>query len=255
MENIRILLAGASGHMGQEVIKAVAARNDMTVVAGLALEAKTIDGIAVFETAEQVKQSYDVLIDFSNPALLPEIVKLTQMHQKPLVVATTGFTAAEQAALDTLSADVALFQSANMSVGVNLMAHLATIAAKALYPEFDIEIVEAHHRRKKDAPSGTAILLADAIRDSLADQADMDLVYDRSQRQIARPTNEIGVSVVRGGNIVGEHDIYFAGSGEVLTLKHSALSRRVFADGALKAARFILSKTAEKFSMNDLFTT
>ncbi len=254
MEKIRILLAGATGQMGRELIAAVAQRDDMLIVAGLASETKTIDGIEVFQRAEDIKITYDVCVDFSNPVLLTEILKLSSKERKPLVLATTGFTREQQDQIDHLSKDFAVFQSANMSIGVSLMAHLASIASKVLYPDFDIEIVEAHHRRKKDAPSGTALLLANAIKDSLADLTKMDLIYDRSQRDSSRPVNEIGVSVVRGGNIIGEHDIYFAGSGEVLTLKHSAISRRVFAEGALTAARFMLSKKDGKYSMSDLFT-
>lgn len=253
MDNIKILLAGASGHMGMEVIKAVDERDDMIVVAGLGLEAKIAQPMPIYQLADQVREDYDVLIDFSHPSLLPEILKISRLRHKPLVVATTGFSDQEQAALSELARDLALFQSANMSVGVNLLAHLAKITAAALYPEFDMEIVEAHHRRKKDAPSGTALLLADAIRDGLADKAKLKLVYDRSERHEARPIDEIGISVIRGGNIVGEHEIHFAGSGEVISLKHSALSRQVFADGALKAAGFIVRQSAGRYSMTDLF--
>lgn len=253
MDKLRIVLAGATGHMGSEIIQLASTREGMEIVAGLADRACVVGDIPVYKSADDLHEDYDVLIDFSNPKLLPEIIKLGKRDRKAMVIATTGFSEAERTELFSLRELLPLFYSANMSVGVNLLAHLAGIAAKAVYPEFDIEILEAHHRRKKDAPSGTALLLANAVRDALADQGEMKLVYDRSDRDSTRPTNEIGMSVIRGGNIVGEHEIFLAGIGEVITLKHSAISRQVFADGALKAADFLVRQEPGLYDMTMLF--
>lgn len=253
MSVVRVLLVGADGHMGREVIRLAAQQDDIRVVAGLSKFESESSSVPLYRQMTDVVEDFDIVIDFSNPVLLDEIVRGCTELKKPVVIATTGYSDVEEDTIRDLSAVVPVFKSANMSVGVNLLAHLAQIAAKALYPHFDIDIVEAHHRRKKDAPSGTALLLADAIRESLEDQADMKFVYDRSDRNEARPLNEIGVSAIRGGNIVGEHDIYFAGNGEVITLKHSAISREVFADGALAAARFLVKQEPGYYNMQDLF--
>lgn len=251
----KIFLAGATGHMGREVILAAKRSKAFEIVAGFGIktdEQETQD-FPLYRTADEVTEDFDVLIDFSNPALLNEIIKLCKARSKPMVLATTGFNEAQEDLIVDCAKEIAVFRSANMSLGVNLLAHLAQIAADVLYPDFDIEIVEAHHRRKKDAPSGTALLLADAIREKLLSKDNLDYVYDRSKRDTARPQAEIGLSAIRGGNIVGEHDIYFAGNGEVITLKHSALSREVFADGAIHAASFIIKQDKGLYSMKDLF--
>ena len=254
MTELRIVLVGADGHMGAEVIKAAAKQQDLKIVAGISKDDSVSLAFPLYRSIADVQEAFDLVIDFSNPVLLDDIISSCIKLAKPVVIATTGYNESEEAKIRALSEHVAVFKSANMSVGVNLMAHLAQIAAKVLYPDFDIEIVEAHHRRKKDAASGTALLLANAIQEALSDQAELELVYDRSQRNEVRPQDEIGMSVIRGGNIVGEHEVYFAGNGEVLTLKHSAISREVFADGALTAAKFIVNQEAGLYNMKHLFT-
>lgn len=252
MNELKILLVGADGHMGAEVIKRADAQESLRIVAGISKENKESIPFPLYRTIMDVQEAFDLVIDFSNPVLLDNILEGCSQMKKPVVIATTGYSEEEDAKIEALSQVVPVFKSANMSLGLNLMAKLSQIAATVLYPDFDIEIVEAHHRRKKDAASGTALLLANAIRDSLKDQTKLDLVYDRSQRNEARPVDEIGMSVIRGGNIVGEHDVYFAGNGEVITLKHSALSRDVFADGAIRAARFLIQQDAGLYDMTDL---
>lgn len=254
---IRILLAGASGQMGLEVIKAVSDHPDFNITAGIGLSPDTVNSpdFPIHENADSVHEDYDVLIDFSHPTFLGEVVKISSRTKKPAVIATTGLAESDLAALHALSESVAILQSANLSLGIHLLAHLAQIAATTLYPQYDIEIIEAHHRRKKDAPSGTALYLAEGIRSALGDKKDdeLSLVFDRSRRDTQRPDNEIGLSVVRAGTIAGEHEILFGGDDEVITLKHSAASRKIFANGALRAAEFLRDKTAGFYSMSDLF--
>lgn len=252
MNELKILLVGADGHMGTEVIKRAGALETIRIVAGISKEDKESISFPLYRSIIDVVEDFDLVIDFSNPVLLNDIIEGCRRKLKPVVIATTGYNDDEEAKILELSKVVPVFKSANMSVGVNLLAKLSQIAASVLYPDFDIEIVEAHHRRKKDAASGTALLLANAIRSALEDQAELELVYDRSQRNEARPQDEIGMSVIRGGNIVGEHDIYFAGNGEVITLKHSALSREVFADGAIRAALYLKQQEPGLYDMIDL---
>ena len=250
---MKILLSGCCGRMGRVIARIAAEREDCEVVAGFDRITDDHLSFPVFTNRADIDVVYDVLIDFSNPAALPDIIALSERTGKPLVVATTGHNEAERAALEKLSQTNALFTSANMSLGINILIKLARDAAKALYPEFNIEIIEAHHNQKLDAPSGTALMIADAIKAGLDDQS-VHYCYERQSVRQKRESNEIGISAIRGGTIVGEHDVIFAGPQEVLTVKHSAQSREVFAEGAIAAALYLNGKSAGHYHMDDLIS-
>lgn len=245
---MKILICGACGAMGRAVA-AVAREYGHEPVAGVDKAAADV-GFPVYADISEVKEEFDCIIDFSHSSLLKSIIDRAVEAKKPAVIATTGISDEQIEYMRAASAKVPVFFSYNMSFGVNVLASLAKKAAAALYDAFDIEILEMHHNRKLDAPSGTAILLADAIADSLPEPP--VFVYDRHSRRQKRDKKEIGISSVRGGTIVGEHEIIFAGKDEVVTLKHSALSRDVFAVGAIKAAQFLSAKESGMYSMDDL---
>ncbi len=250
---VKVFIVGIGGHMGR--VTAEFCHNDarFEVVGGLdAFSPSDSLPYPVFMNADAVDLDYDVIIDFSNPAVLPEIIKLAKRDGKGVVIATTGYNEAQARERDTLAEIVPLFTSANMSLGINLISRLAQDAARVLYPKFDIEIVEAHHRRKLDAPSGTALFLADQINDALGGV--LSYCTDRATRREARPVDELGIAAIRGGSIVGEHDVLFAGEDEVITIKHSAGSRTVFAAGAASAALFLQGKAAGHYNMDDLLS-
>lgn len=250
---IKVLIVGLGGHMGQVLADLLMQDERFELVAGLdAFATKRVYDLPLFKRAADLNVSYDVIIDFSNPAVLPELKELAKRDAKAMVIATTGYNDAEIAERDRLAELVPLFTSANMSLGVNLLARLAKDAARILYPAYDIEIIEAHHRRKLDAPSGTALFLAEQVRSALTDE--IDFCYERASRRFARPQNEIGISAIRGGTIVGEHEIMFAGEDEVISLRHSAGSRKLFAAGAASAAAFVSTKAIGHYDMNDLLS-
>lgn len=247
---LKILLSGCNGRMGH-VIGAIAAEApDLEIVAGYDLNADTSLPFPVFSRAADCSVAFDVIIDFSNPAALPGLCELIRRTNKPAVICTTGLDSTLKAELSELARTSAIFESGNMSLGINLLISLAQKAAAILYPGFDIEIVEAHHRMKVDAPSGTALMLADAINQAVDGQ--LTYVHDRSQIRRQRAGSELGIHAIRGGTIVGEHSVIFAGPEETITLHHSAQSRQVFARGAVAAARFLAGKPAGRYAMKDL---
>ncbi len=247
---VKIFLSGCQGRMGRVITDIAAASEDLEIVAGSDLMPSTDGAFPVFADPRDCAVAFDVLVDFSNTAALPAVFGLIRQRQCPAVICTTGLDDTLLAELGQLATLAPIFKSANMSLGVNLMITLARQAARILYPEFDIEIVEAHHNQKLDAPSGTALMIAEKINEELDQQ--MHLVYDRSQNRQKREKTEIGMHAIRGGSIVGEHTVLFAGQDEVLSLHHSATSRAVFARGALAAARFINGKPTGHYDMNDL---
>lgn len=250
---MKILLSGCCGRMGRVITEIANNREDCEVVAGLDHVLDSSLPFPVFASSTDCDVDYDVLIDFSNPSALPGVIELSKRTGKPLVVATTGLSERETTDLNRLSQTNALFTSANMSLGINILIKLARDAAKTLYPDFNIEIIEAHHNQKVDAPSGTALMIADEIKDALDDE-DVFYRYERRSFREKREVNEIGISAIRGGTIVGEHDVIFAGSQEVLTIKHSAQSREVFGEGAIAAALFLNGKKVGHYDMNDLIS-
>ncbi len=236
----RILLCGCSGRMGRVIAEMAAESSDISVVAGCDRVAYAA-AFPIFESLSACTVEADVLVDFSNAAALPDILAYCEEKKLPAVLCSTGYSEDDLARIREVSARVPLFRSSNMSIGINLLSALVRRAAEILGEGFDIEIIEKHHNQKLDAPSGTALMLAEAARDGLSYEP--EYVYDRHAVRKKRDPHEIGLHAVRGGTIVGDHDVIFAGTDEVITLSHSAQSRRVFAAGALRAARYLSGVT------------
>lgn len=249
---VNILIQGIQGRMGRVLCDLIAQRNDCCVVGGI--DRIPMDGpVPVVMRFDELKVKADVLIDFSSPEATRNAVTYCKEKALPCVICTTGLTQDDETSIQKLSQTVPVFKSANMSLGINLLAELAQRAAKLLGLDYDIEIVEKHHHNKVDAPSGTALLLADAICDVC--QEKYHYVYDRHSVRQMRDPKEIGFHSVRGGSIVGEHEILFCGPDEVITLSHSAASRTVFANGAVNAALFLAGQNPGMYSMTDLLET
>ncbi len=244
---INIILSGCNGKMGKMIRDCAADRSDCKIVAGIDLFASDDTPFPVFTSPELCSADADVIIDFTRPDNLDALLELALKKEIPIVLATTGFSQEQIQKIHSAAKNIPVFFSANMSLGVNLLIELAKLATKALGGQFDIEIVEKHHNQKVDAPSGTALMIADAIS-----EGNMSYVFDRHSISKKRGENEIGFSSVRGGTIVGEHDVIFAGRDEVITLSHSAFSRSVFATGALNAAVFLAGAAPGLYSMKDL---
>lgn len=232
---IRVVLNGCGGKMGKMVTECAKNFKDVEIVAGID-KYGCESSYPVFKSTDELNVEYDVLLDFSRADALEGLFALTEKTKKPLVICSTGFTDEQVELIKEKSKTLPLFRSGNMSVGINLINALLRKVAPILYGNYDIEIIEKHHNQKVDAPSGTALLLADTIKDSLKDET--KYVYGR-QGHAKREENEIGIHAVRGGGIVGDHDVIFAGTGEVIELSHKAISREVFAVGALKACEFM----------------
>lgn len=250
MEQVKILISGANGKMGHAVAAAVSGREDCKVSAGVDLYTKQYADFPIFEKLSDVTEKPDVVIDFSNPAILDDLLDYCLVNGVPCVLATTGYSEEQIAKIRKASASIPVFFSFNMSLGINLLVQLAKKAVSILGGQFDIEIVEKHHNQKIDAPSGTAIMLADAINGELNNE--YHYVYDRHSQRQKREPKEIGMHAIRGGTIVGEHDIIFAGHDEVITLSHSAASKEVFAVGAVNAAVFLAKQDAGMYDMSQL---
>ena len=248
---LRLILSGCNGRMGRAVEALCAAQPDVEIAAGFDLLGTGERDFPVFSSPAECSGQADALIDFSSPAALPALLDFCTGHKIPAVLATTGYSSEQLAAIDQAARLIPIFRSANMSLGVNVLLALVKQTAAALGEGYDIEIVERHHNRKVDAPSGTALMIADAAAGALPWQP--DYVYDRHSVRRARDRREIGISAVRGGNIVGDHEVIFAGDNEVIELRHSAMSREVFASGALRAARFLAdTEQPGLYSMADL---
>ena len=248
---VRAIMHGCNGRMGHVIVDLAAAYEDLEIVAGVDAFGENSYSFPVFDSIEKCDIDADVVIDFSTASAVDNLLDVCAKKNIPVVLCTTGLSEEQLAHVDSVSKEVAVLKSANMSVGINmLMKVLSEISPVLSAAGFDIEIVEKHHNQKLDAPSGTAIALADSIKESLPEE--FEYVYDRSGRREKRPKKEIGISAVRGGTIVGDHDVIFAGTDEVITLSHRAYSRSVFAKGALEAARFIAGKPAGKYDMADV---
>lgn len=246
----RIIISGCNGRMGQAVSRLAMEREHITIAAGFDIHCEKRLEYPVYSDPMEFAGSADVVIDFSNPASLDSLLSYCIAQKLPIVVCTTGHSDAQLALLENASKQIPVFKSANMSVGVNLLSVLLKKTAAVLGDTFDVEIVERHHKMKLDAPSGTALMLADAVSEGLSYTP--EYVYERQSVRKAREKQEIGISAVRGGTIVGEHEVIFAGTDEVLELKHVAYSREVFANGALTAALYISEITQPGiYDMND----
>lgn len=246
---VSILLSGCSGKMGQVVARLVSQREDCRIAAGIDLHPLAA-AFPVFSKAEDCTVPSQVIVDFSHPSVTVPLLEYAVRTQTPAVICTTGLEEQQLSRLHQAAQQIPVFFSANMSLGVSLLAELAKKAAKVLGGSFDIEIVEKHHNQKVDAPSGTALMLADAISQQL--EQEPQYVYDRHSRRAKRSRNEIGLHAIRGGTIVGEHDILFAGHDELITLSHTALSKEIFGSGAINAALFLVGKQPGLYNMGDL---
>ena len=246
----RIIMTGCNGKMGKTISEIVAEDEEAVIVAGVDISEGTRD-YPVYKKISDVKEEADVVIDFSTPKLLDEILSFAIEKQIPTVLCTTGYSAEQIEQINQTANQTALLRSANMSLGINIMIKVMETVAKTLADTgFDIEIVERHHNQKLDAPSGTALALADAINKELDN--DYDYKYDRSTLREKRPKKEIGISAVRGGTIVGEHEIIFAGTDEVIEFKHTAFSKAIFGKGAVEAAKFLKGKQTGLYDMKDV---
>ena len=245
----KILLCGACGKMGANVLSLVSEDETAEVVCGVDLFPKEI-GIPVYKSFAEIKEEADVIIDFSSPVGLKERLDYAKEKGLGIVLASTGFTKDDLAMVAEYAKDVAIFKTANLSLGVNLMQALCKAAAEVLGDSFDVEIVEKHHNLKKDAPSGTALMLADTVNEAFDNQK--RYVNGRDGIVGAREKSEIGIHAVRGGTIVGEHEVIFAGEDEIITISHSARSKRVFAVGAIRAAKYLPKKEAGMYEMKHL---
>lgn len=247
----RIMISGCNGKMGQVVTAMCAQRDGIEVVAGVDVHAVKQNDYPVYADPMECPEEVDCVVDFSNPAALPSLLAYCKKSGSAIVLATTGYSEAQQQLICEAAKELRIFRSANMSLGINVLMALVQQAAKVLGDTCDIEIVEKHHNRKLDAPSGTALMIADAAAASLPQKP--EYVYERHSVRQQRSKQEIGISSVRGGTIVGEHEILFAGTDEVLEIKHTAYSREIFANGAIKAAQFLASRTAPGlYNMEDL---
>ena len=247
---VKIFLNGCCGRMGKAIANLCYNNPDYKIVAGGdIIENKNYD-FPVYTSLSECTEDFDVIIDFSNAKAVPTILEFALSRKKPFICCTTALSDDTVSAILSASEKIAVFKSANMSLGINMMVELCKQATRILYPEFDIEIVEAHHNRKLDAPSGTAMMIASAIDQEISDN--VEYVYDRHCVNKARSKNEIGISSIRGGNIVGEHSAMFISDEEILTISHSAQTRDVFAKGALTAAKFMAGKEKGYFTMSDV---
>ena len=247
---INIALVGINGKMGQVICRILSESESARIVCGVDINTEVKNGIPVYTALKDSKEAFDVIIDFSHPSSLEATLEYAVSNKKGLVLATTGLSEQQMETVYEASEKIPVFFSANMSLGVNLLIELAKKATALLQENFDIEIIEKHHNQKIDAPSGTALAIADAINDT-CDKSN-EYVYDRHSTRKKRSKNEIGIHAVRGGTIVGEHSVIFAGTDEIIELKHTATSKEIFAVGAVKAAVFLAGKEAGFYNMNNL---
>lgn len=249
MKKTKVILCGACGKMGGNVLSLLQDDLDAVAVCGVDLFPREI-GIPVYKSFDMVQEKADVMIDFSSADNLQQRLEYAKANGLAIVLASTGFSQEQLALIEEYSKEIAIFKTANLSLGVNLMQALCKAAAEVLGNAFDVEIIEKHHNLKKDAPSGTALMLADTINDAF--NGEKRYVNGRDGIVGAREKNEVGIHAVRGGTIVGEHEVMFAGEDEIITITHSARSKRVFAAGAIRAAKFINGKAAGMYEMKDL---
>ena len=248
---VKIIMHGCNGKMGQVITGIVAADKDAEIVAGIDIVDNRQNPYPVFTNIDDCNVEADVIIDFASAKAIDKLLDYVETRKIPVVLCTTGLSEEQLARVEEVSKKVAVLKSANMSLGINtLFKVLKSVSPLLAEAGFDIEIVEKHHHFKVDAPSGTALALGDAINESLPEK--YEYKFDRSQDRIPRPKNEIGFSSVRGGTIVGEHDVIFAGRDEVITFSHTAYSKSVFAKGAVEAAKFLKGQPAGHYTMKEV---
>lgn len=248
---VQAIMHGCNGHMGRVITDIIKNSEGIELVAGIDKYTGISNEYPVFDSIEKCNIKADVIIDFSNAAAIDALLDYCVERQVPVVLCTTGLSEEQLAKVEEAAKKVAVLKSANMSLGINLLLKLLQDATKVLSPAgYDIELVERHHNQKLDAPSGTAIALADSINESVGNQ--YTYVYDRSQVRQKRDAKEIGISAVRGGTIVGDHEVIYAGTDEVIEFRHTAYSKAVFGKGAVEAARFLAGKPAGRYDMSDV---
>ena len=248
---VKVLLCGCNGRMGRAVNNIVSNEKNMEIAAGVDAYREVANTYPVFEKVSEVNVPCDVIIDFSSSKCTDALMDFCEESGIPVVLCSTGLSDAQLKRVEDVSKNVAVLRSANMSLGVNLLIKILGEYSDVLADAgFDVEIVEKHHRMKMDAPSGTALALADAVNEAC--DHSFNYVYDRTGRREVRPQAEIGISAVRGGSIVGDHDVIFAGQDEVITFSHTAYSRALFAKGAVSAAYFLAGKEPGYYSMQDV---
>ena len=248
---VKIIMHGCNGHMGQVISGIVEKDPDAEIVAGIDIADQGKNSYPVFTDIDACQVEADAIIDFSSAKATDKLLEYSAARQIPVVLCSTGLSEEQLAKVEETSKKVAVLKSANMSLGINTLLKLVQDAAKVLATAgFDMEIVEKHHRLKVDAPSGTALALADSINEAMDNK--YHYVYDRSQKREKRDDKEIGISAVRGGTIVGEHEIIFAGQDEVIEFKHTAYSKAIFGNGAVEAAKFLAGKPAGRYDMSDV---
>ena len=248
---IRMIMHGCNGAMGQVVAQIAEKDLDISIVAGVDICTEKHNEFPVYSALEEVKEEADVIVDFASAKAVDNLLLFCQKRKMPVVLCTTGLSQEQIKAVEESAKETAVLRSANMSLGINLLFKLVAEAAKTLASAgFDMEIVEKHHNQKMDAPSGTALALADSLNHALEEE--YSYVYDRSQKREKRSAKEIGISSVRGGSIVGEHDVIFAGNDEVITISHTAYSKAIFAKGAVAAAKFLAGKEPGMYTMADV---
>ena len=247
----KVIMHGCNGKMGQVIAGLIQEDKDVELVAGIDISDHITNPFPVFSRIEDCNIEADVIIDFASAKAVDALLAYCVERKLPCVLCTTGLSEEQLTKVEEAAKEVAVLKSANMSLGVNTLLKLLKEAAAVLAPAgFDIEIVEKHHNLKVDAPSGTALALADSVNEALNNE--YEYVYDRSSRREKRPVKEIGISAVRGGTIVGDHDVIFAGTDEVITFSHTAYSKAVFAKGAVQAAKFLSGKPAGMYRMSDV---
>ncbi len=246
---INIAICGVCGKMGANLLELLKGDKNATAVFGIDPRAEECTAVPAYTSFDKADKRPDVIIDFSSPAALANELEYAKTNKVPVVLASTGYNEQQLAAIDEASKSVAIFRTANFSLGINLICELVKRAAETLGEKFDIEIVEKHHNLKVDAPSGTALMLAESANSAF----DGSKSYlNGRDGLIGKRGNEIGIHAVRGGTIVGEHDVMFCGEDEIVTISHSARSKKVFAAGAIKAAKWLYNKPAGLYNMSDL---
>lgn len=248
---IKIMMHGCNGKMGRMITEIVKNDENAVITAGVDTYTETPNDYLVFDSVEKCTEDADVVIDFSNAGAVDSLLDYCVDKKLPVVLCTTGLSEEQLAKAEKAAEKTAVLKSANMSLGINLLLKLLKDAAKVLAPAgYDIELVEKHHNQKLDAPSGTALALADSVNEALGNE--YHYVYDRSTVRQKRDAKEIGISALRGGTIVGEHEVIFAGTDEVIEFKHTAYSRSVFGKGAVEAAKFLAGKESGMYDMSDV---
>ena len=248
---VKVIMHGCNGRMGQVITDLAKEDADIEIVAGIDVIDNKDNGYPVFTDINDCDVEADVVIDFTNSKAVDNLLAYCEEKKLPVVLCSTGLSEEQVEKVSKVSSNIPVLRSGNMSVGINTLIKILETVSKPLKEAgFDIEIVEKHHNQKLDAPSGTAMMLADAVNNELG--GDMEYVYDRSSRRSIRPEKEIGISAVRGGTIVGDHDVIFAGKDEVVQITHRAYSRAIFAKGALSAAKFLKGKTSGLYNMSDV---